>query len=155
MALILWTSSRRASTSARREVTTSSRETDRIATAASVSSVRRVGGGVGLGWLACEQLGPAFFLLSRAPGHSGNQRIGASGQALQFRPDVVEAAEVGHALGPGPELADRLRASEQEDGEDGEASWVKAETFVEHLAVPGGRTAVAGMDETKQAGLLQ
>jgi hypothetical protein len=68
---------------------------------------------------------------------------------------VLEVAEIGHALRASSQLADRLGASEHEDGEDGQTLGVQAETFVEYLAVSGGRGPFARVDETKEASLFE
>ena len=89
--------------------------------------------------------------LSGPGGESGGAPAGRgrcarrSSSALDF----VETCEVGHALGPGPQLPDRLRTPEHEDGQDGEALCVQTETLVEHLAVPGGRAPSGRVDEAK------
>ena len=149
------TSSRKAVTSARSDANSPPPDTGRISGSRSEGPAvfsRRV---VRFGRLAGEQLCPALFLLARAAGQSARQRIGAAAQSLELRRHVGEGIEVRHPLRSGPQFPDRLGATKNQDGHDGEAPRVQAEAFVDHLAIPGGGAAVPGMDEAKESSLFQ
>ena len=152
----MWaTSPRRASTSLRRDATSSLRGTGRSCAPASMAAVPESEvspGSVGAPVRSCTQRS-SFW-----PGRRGrrqHQRVGAVAQPPELRFELLEVGEVGHPLRAGPQLARGLRASEHEDSQDGEARGVQSETFVEHLAVSGGRRPLRRVDEAKEASLFE
>ena len=109
-------------------------------------------GGVGGG---DQRRGPALLLLPGPAADVVGQRLVARAQQVELVLYLVEPVEVRHALGPDAQLADRLRAPQQEHGQDGALAVVEAQRLVEHLAVADDRAAVRGQHEADQLLVLE
>ena len=75
--------------------------------------------------------------------------------ATPARVHLVQVGEGVQAVGAGPQLARRLRASQQEEGDDGPLAVVERQPLVEHLAVLRGPGPGARVHDPGQALCLQ
>ena len=69
--------------------------------------------------------------------------------------NVVESIELCHPVRPDTELADRLRAAEQQHGQQRNLTEVERQGLVEHLAISNGGAAMRRQDEADKSLRLQ
>ena len=89
---------------------------------------------------ASEQVLEAVLLLTGAALDASC--VAPLGKHAEHPLDVVQRRDRGHALGPGLKLAGRLRAAEQEHGEDRELLAAEAKCLLGQVAVLDGTAAV-------------
>ena len=102
-----------------------------------------------------EEVDPAPVLLPGPPLELAHQRLRAAGHPAQARLDLAPVGERVQPLGAGAQLAGRLRAPEQQHGEQRPLVGLEPEPLVEDLVVLQRPPPGVGPHDPQQSALLE